>query len=110
VSQGRKRERITFQRRAADANGDRTGDWVDDGVGDRMAEVLARRGTEPVMQARLQGVQPIEVKVDSDPGTRLVDAAWRIVWKGAPHNIRAIAPDQAGKEISMLAEADQSDA
>lgn len=106
MTAGQLRESVTFQRRAEDANGDRLGDWADSLA--VAARVRAMRGTEPVMQARLQGVQPLEITVRSMPKTREIGADWRAVWEGRPYNIRSIAPDETRQFIAIVAEHDQS--
>lgn len=105
---GLRRERVTFQQRSVDDNGDRLGDW--EAGFDRWARVLALRGGEPVMQARLQGQQPIQVTALATSRTRGVTEAWRILWNERPYNIRSIAPGEDRDEIVFLAEWDQSDA
>lgn len=104
---GQRRDRVIFQQRGEDANGDRLGDWVDGVV--RWARVLVLRGGEAVLQARLQGQQPIQVTVLSTAATRAVTTAWRIWWNEAPYNIRSIAAGERRDEIVILAEWDQSD-
>lgn len=105
---GLRRERVTFQQRSLDANNDRLGDWEEGGFS-RWARVLVLRGGEPVMQARLQGQQPVQVTVLSTGATRAVTTAWRIQWKGLPYNIKSIAPGEKRDEIVFLADWDQSD-
>jgi head-tail adaptor len=105
---GLRQERVTFQQRSVDANGDRLGDW-EDGF-KRWVRVLVLRGGEPVMQARLQGQQPVQVTALARDQTRTVTTAWRMVWKGLPYNIKSIAPGERRDEIVFLADWDQSDA
>lgn len=102
------RERVVFQQRGLDEHGDRLGAW-EDGFS-VAARVFARRGSEPVIQARLQGVQPLEVTIRSQPATRRIGTDWRMVWQGRNHNIRSIAPDETRQFIALMAEQDQSDA
>lgn len=102
------REKVTFQRRTADENGDLLGDW-----GDALtvfARVRAMRGTEPVIQARLEGFQPLEVTVRSMQATREIDTDWRLTWDGKAYNIRSIAPDERHAFIAMIVDRDRSDA
>lgn len=108
IGAGKRRHRLRFQQRGLDANGDRLGDW--EAGFQRWARMLSRTRGEGVLQQRLQGVQPAELTVLADSDTRQITTAWRMVWNGAPYNIRAVAPDEAGAEIHILAEADQSDA
>lgn len=108
IGAGKRRERLAFQQRGLDANGDRLGDW-EPGFS-RWGRVLSRTLGEGVLQQRLQGRQPAELTVLADSGTRQITTAWRMVWNGTPYNIRAVAPDETRAEIYILAEADQSDA
>lgn len=105
---GRRKERVTLQARGPDANGDALGDWM---AGSAFwARVRPLKGSEPVMQQRLQGIQPVEITVLSCAFTRDVTSAWRAVWKGQAYNIRAVTPGEGRDEIALLAERDQSDA
>lgn len=105
---GQRRERVTFQQRGADANGDRLGPWEDGFV--RSARVVARTRGETALQQRLQGLQPVEVTILRDSASRAVTPAWRMLWNGAPYNIQAVAPTEDRRELVVLAQADQSDA
>lgn len=104
---GQRRERVTFQQRAADENGDRTGPWEEPGLS-RRCRVLARTRGEVVLGQRLQGLQPVEVMVVRGSSTRQITTAWRLTWAGAAYNIRAVAPTENRAEIAILAEADQT--
>lgn len=110
IGAGKRRERLTFQQRGLDANGDRLGPWDVAGGVIRWGRVVSRTRGEGVLQQRLQGVQPAELTVLADSETRLITTAWRMVWNATPYNIRAVAPDETRAEIYILAEADQSDA
>lgn len=68
---------LLLQRRMRDTNGDRLGDWAT--VTRARAEITWLRGGEAVMQARLQGVQPVVLRVYKTPVTRQLDSAWRAV-------------------------------
>jgi SPP1 family predicted phage head-tail adaptor len=105
---GEMRERVSFQQRGLDANGDRLGAWGGDVT--VWAQVRPMKGGEPVIQARLQGVQPVEITIRSSSATRPITSAWRAMWNGRPHNIRTVTPDERREFIAMVAEADQSDA
>lgn len=105
---GQLRERVTFQRRGPDDNGDPLGDW-EDGFS-VAARVRAMRGTEPVLQARLQGVQPLEITVRAMPKTNAIGTDWRVRWNGRSFNIRSKAPDETHQFIAIIAEDDGSDA
>lgn len=69
--------RVTFQRRAADDNGDELGAWVS--FCTRAAKLVNLRGSETVMQQRLQGEQPVLLVVRACSSTRLVNNSWRAV-------------------------------
>jgi head-tail adaptor len=58
----------------------------------------------------LQGVQPLSVTIRASSATRQITNAWRLMWQGVAYNIRAIAPDERGVFLNLMAEADQSDA
>lgn len=107
---GQRRERVTFQQRGLDDNGDRLGDWDVAGGFVRSARVVARTRGEVALQQRLQGLQPVEVTVLRDSRTRELTTAWRVLWNGTPYNIQAVAPTEDRREIQLLAQADQSDA
>lgn len=103
---GELRERVTFQQRGEDANGDRLGDWE---AGFTVsARVRALRGSEPVLQSRLQGVQPYSVTIRDSTAARQITTAWRAVWGGRHLNIRAIAPDERGAFIDLMMEYGQA--
>lgn len=103
---GELRERVAFDQIAeADTSyGITAGDW------EEMFRVSARikplRGSEPIIAQRLQGVQPVVIKVRSSSNTRLVDTSWRVrnVRSGATYNIRAVTPDERRAYIDLLCE------
>lgn len=77
---GELEERVTFQRKGLDANREREGPWNGDGDGfSRWAKVIWLKGSERVLDARLQGVQPVVVTLVDEPATRAVDNSWRMV-------------------------------
>jgi head-tail adaptor len=104
---GLRRERLTFQQRATDENGDRLGDWETGFL--RWGRALARTRGETALQQRLQGLQPLEVTVLRDSETLEITTAWRLLWNGTPYNIRAVVPSEDRREMAILAEWDQSD-
>ncbi len=77
TSAGALRERVRFEQRAEDANGERLGGWVDEFT--VPAEILYLRGGDPVMAQRLQGVQPVIIRVRFEARTQAVTSAWRAV-------------------------------
>ena len=103
IGAGELRERVTFQARGLDGNGAALGDYAD-GV-TRWARVRARFAGESVIQARLQGQQPVEVAVRSDSDTRAIDTTNRLLWNGAPYEIASIAPTPDRAFIIILATA-----
>ena len=48
-------------------------------VFEEFAEIIPRLGTEPVLASRLQGIQPVTLRVRSNLRTRTIDATWRAV-------------------------------
>lgn len=105
---GQLRERPIFQQRSIDENGDRLGDW-ETGFA-RWARIVPRTRGEVALQQRLQGIQPVEVTILKTPASLEITSAWRMVWRGTPYNIQAVAPSEDRREITILAQADQSDA
>lgn len=98
---------VRFQQRAPNANGKRLGDWEEPGLKAR-AKVVPRLGTEPVLQARLQGVQPVSVTVRLKAAAG-VDNAWRLVWRGVAYNIKTAVPSVDRQDLEILAQADHTD-
>lgn len=104
---GQRRERVTFQTMGPDDNGDPLGEWTDSFT--RWARVKAMRGGEAVIQARLQGLQPVEITVLADGSTRAVTSAWRAMWNGVAYNLSAPTPAENHAEILFVAQAEGSD-
>jgi head-tail adaptor len=105
---GKLRSRLHFQQRT-------TGD---DGYGGIVvgeistvftdaAEIIPRMGSEAVMGARLQGLQPVTIRVRSHVATRVLDATWRAVdaRSGAVYAITSppVNVSQKNDYIDMLA-------
>lgn len=74
------RSKLNFQRR----------DSIDDGYGNEQAgefatmftaaaELIPLKGSEPVLAARLTGVQPYVIRIRSCVAARQVDTSWRAV-------------------------------
>jgi len=103
---GALRDRITFQKRGNDANGDPLGDWADQFT--VWAQLVYLKGSEPVMAQRLQGVQPVVIVVRESANTRLVGTAWRAVdaRTGAAFNITSASPAKDRGFIDILAQSD----
>ena len=106
TSAGQLRDKVRFEQRGLDANGDRLGDWDEDNGLTRSARIVFRRGSEAVLQQRLQGVQPVDITIRSDAATRLITTDWRAVdtRSGQTFNIIAITPDEGRAYITLLAE------
>lgn len=104
MSAGKLRERVTFEERGLDDNGDRLGEWLP--VTTVWARIMTLKGSEPVLQQRLQGVQPVVITVRSSPVLREATTAWRAVHErtGQPFNIRAVTPDEKRAFIDFLAD------
>ncbi|RVO41362.1 head-tail adaptor protein [Sinorhizobium meliloti] len=108
MSAGNLRSRLHFQQRTIgdDGFGNTTvGDFAT--VFTDPAEIIPRMGSEAVMGARLQGLQPVTIRVRSHVATRAVDATWRAVdaRSGAEYAITSppVNTDQKNRYIEMLA-------
>lgn len=101
---GQLRERVLFQQRGLDANNDRLGDWED--VTMVWARIMRLKGSEPVLQQRLEGVQPVVITVRWSPVTDQVTTGWRAVDErtGQQFNIRSKTPDEKRAFIDLLAD------
>lgn len=105
---GNLRSRLHFQRRLAGDDGygnPVTGDFAT--VFTDAAGIIARMGTEAVMGARLQGLQPVTIRVRSHSATRSLDATWRAVdaRSGAVYSVVSppVNVSQKNDYIDMLA-------
>lgn len=77
---GELRERLRFEKRvtqADDGYGNREGDWQ--AQFEEIARVRMLTGSEPVIAARMAGVQPVRITVYSSYRTRLITSGWRAV-------------------------------
>jgi len=110
MTTGQMRERVVFQQRGLDANGDRLGDWDAAGGLNVWGRVQPLKGGESVMQQRLQGSTPVEVTIRRSTASAAIDNAWRMLWRDVPFNIKDVGADEKRAYIVMLATADQSDA
>ncbi|PLR25067.1 head-tail adaptor protein [Caulobacter zeae] len=72
-------ERVRFEQRGLDRNGDRLGDWVADPAFETAAGFTWLRGGETAINARLQGVQPVVVRVRISQLLATVTTAFRVV-------------------------------
>lgn len=105
---GNLRSRLHFQQRATGDDGygnPVTGDFAT--VFTDAAEIIARMGTEAVMASRLQGIQPVTIRVRSHIATRALDATWRATdaRSGAVYSIVSppVNVSQKNDYIDMLA-------
>jgi hypothetical protein len=95
------RETVTFQQHALDVNGDRLGPWTD--MFDLPARVVAQTRGEQVLQQRIAGVQPVQVTLRLDLLSAQIDTDWRMVWLNWPFEITAVAVDELGASVALLA-------
>lgn len=104
MSSGELRGLVAFDSMVAAAadGGITAGDWAEQFR--CPANIRYLRGGEPVIASRLQGVQPVVLKVRSSSETRQVTTGWqaRDVHTGAAFNIRSVTPDQRGFYIDLL--------
>ena len=106
---GKRRERVSFQQRGTDENGDPLGEWDVAGAVVRWARVTVRTKGDVALQQRLQGLQPAEVIVLADSATRSITAAWRAVWRDKVYAILGEpAPTEDRRELAILIQADGS--
>lgn len=72
-----------------------------------MAEVVPRMGTEIIIASRLQGLQPVTIRVRSHSLTRALNASYRAVDARAGTVYAIVSPpvntDQQNQFIEMLA-------
>ena len=77
VSAGALKDKLSFQKRGLDANGDPLGEWEE--AFKHSAYLFWRTGTEPVVAQRLEGQAPVEITVREDSFTRQITSGWRAV-------------------------------
>lgn len=116
---GRLYERVAFDSRAGvdDGAGNHEGDFVERFV--RRAGFTFLRGTESVIAARLEGRQPIVVRVRACSQTRQIDAGWRmrdlrngewvgsdpdVYWSGLAYAVRSVIPSEDRQWIDVTVE------
>lgn len=95
---------------AMDRYGNEQTSWVNRFV--VRAQIAAKLGGEDVMAARLQGRQPVTIRVRSSIDTRKITTHWRVTDtnSGIQYNVRAVADPfmgqpERGRWIEVLAEA-----
>jgi head-tail adaptor len=108
MSAGKRRQLLSFQRRSEldDGYGNvQSGDF--ETVFDEAAELVPLKGSEPVIAARLTGVQPYILRIPSSTAARQVTTAWRAIDKRDPtrfFNITSISnQDQKNRTIDIMA-------
>lgn len=108
MTAGKLRASLNFQRRTIEDDGygnETVGDFAT--VFTDAAEIIPRMGSEAVMGARLQGLQPVTIRVRSHAATRGLDAAWRAVNARTGEVYAITSPpvnvDQKNRYIDMLA-------
>lgn len=77
--------RVVFLQRSADANGSRTGAFVE--VVRRNARIAPLKGGESVQAARMAGQQPVIVTVRRDALTAAIDNSYRAQDARAPYGV-----------------------
>lgn len=106
---GKLRSRLHFQRRTLEDDGYGSGGYTGDfaTVFTDAAEIIPRMGSEAVLGARLQGLQPVTIRVRSHVATRGLDATWRAVNARTGEVYAITSPpinvDQKNEYIDMLA-------
>ena len=69
------------------------------------ARIMPKMGSEAVVAARMQGMQPYVITIRSNAQARLVTPAWRAIndRTGAVYDIKAIAnPDERNAFLELL--------
>ena len=116
---GRLNERVAFDARdqADDGEGNVEGEFVE--RFERLAGFTFLRGTETVIAARLEGRQPIVVRVRACSQTRQIDAGWRMrdlrngewlgsgsdaYWSGPVYAVRSVIPTEDRQFIDVAVE------
>lgn len=108
MTAGKLRSSLHFQRRTVEDDGygnETVGDFAT--VFTDAAEIIPRMGSEAVMGARLQGLQPVTIRVRSHIATRGLGAEWRAVNARTGEIYAITSPpvnvDQKNRYIDMLA-------
>lgn len=97
------KDRVRFDSRALDANGDPTGPWVEGFT--VWAKVDYLRGSEVAISQRLEKRQPVSVTVRDSPGARTINPAMRMVdtRTGETFNVTAASPAKDAGFRNILA-------
>lgn len=102
---GALRDKVTFQQRGEDANGDRLGGWEEGFT--VPAELVWLRGSEGAVEARLQGRQPVVIRIRDESRTRGITSAWRAVNarnEAQEFAVKSAAPDRERGFWAVMAE------
>ena len=96
-------DRVRFDKRQVDANGDQTGPFEEGFT--VWADVEYLRGSEAALTSRLESRQPVSVLIRESIQARTVTPAMRLVLvrSGAAFNITAAAPARQRGYLSILA-------
>lgn len=102
IGAGDLRDRYRFDDRAADANGDKLGDWIE-GFS-VAAQTTWLRGGESVVSSRLEGTQPVALTIRDSAQARTITPGFRAVNSrtGQPFNITAVSPAKQRGFIDVL--------
>jgi head-tail adaptor len=105
---GRMREKLLFQSPAniPDEYGNEQTAWADEFT--TAAELIPLKGGEPVLAARLTGVQPYIIRIRGSAAARGITTAWRAIDarnQNRIFNIRSVAnTDQKNAWLDIMAE------
>lgn len=109
IGAGDLRNRVRFERRGLDANGDPLGAWEEHCT--VWTHVKWLRGGETAIAGRLEGRQPVALVIRTSTQSREITTAFRAVTvsgrdvtPGAKLNIKAVSPNPQAGFIDVLAE------
>jgi head-tail adaptor len=108
TSIGKLKDRVRFEPRILDSNGDPTGAFTLEGSLTVPALVVAKLGQEVVVGQRLVGLQPVGVTIHRTRNSRQITTAWRMIWEGQVFNIKTAVRSEDRAFINILAVADQT--
>ena len=99
------RDRLLFQARGADENGDPGGGWED--RFSLFAELDYQRGSELAVSNRLEGRQPVAMTIRDSAQARTITAGFRAIVQGGQRpgetfNITAVAPARARGFLHLM--------
>lgn len=110
MSAGKLTERVTLSRRELknpdepNDYGNTVAEWADQGH--VWAQIIHLRGGEAVIAGRLQGRDPVVIRVRASALTREVASDWRVMHGGTEYAVRSVNPDPEGDRawIDIMAE------